>query len=247
MRTLAPVIVGLTTLFSGIASAISEESDAKLPANGAWARYHAVTKRDTGDEAVGTMILKSLTSTKTGETACRWLESEYLADEGKNHQRRKFLIPERAMQSSEKPSDDVVKYLQRDDTDAVTSVPPEGEGWMPVDFLYFPGFLKNASVVDDQRLVKHQTGALEIPKAYVGTYKWWRKGRLPEETTVWQTQYRVWLHPDLPIGFAHAKAKLTVIRMGQEVRSWDLEYALNEFGGNAQPAIAEESAPPIRP
>jgi hypothetical protein len=95
--------------------------------------------------------------------------------------------------------------------------------------------------------VKHQTGTFEIAKAYVGTYRWWRKGRVPEETTVWETKYRVWLHAGLPVGFAHAQAKLTLISKGEEVRSWQLEYALQEFGDDAQPAIVEESAPVITP
>jgi hypothetical protein len=247
MRTLVPVGVALVALLSGISLAFSEESEAKLPTVGGWARYHASLKEDTGEESADTMILKSLAAATFEGCACRWLETEFLAGEGNHHERRKFLIPERAIQSSEKPSDDVLKYLQRDDADAVSSVPPENQGWMPTDILYFPGFLKNANLVDDPRSVKHQTGTFEIPKAYVGTYKWWRKGRVPEETTVWETQYRVWLHPDLPVGFAHAQARLAVVSKGKEVRSWKLEYALQEFGDNARPAVVEESALPVGP
>jgi len=51
----------------------------------------------------------------------------------------------------------------------------------------------------------------------------------------------------LPTGFAHAQATLTILNKGIKIRSWDLEYALQEFGGDAKAAIAEESAPPIRP
>jgi hypothetical protein len=247
MRTLVAVVVVCTGISTELASAVGDDSALKLPKVGAWARYHASTTRDTGDEALATMILKSLTATEIDGVACRWLESEYFVRDDENHERRKLLIPEETIRTSEKPSDEVLRYLQRDGTAAVASVPPENEGWMPIDFLYFPGFLKSARQVDDPRTVKHQTGTLEISKAYVGTYKWCRKGRDPDKTTAWETEYRVWLHADLPMGFAHAQAKLRVLSEGREVRSWRMEYALQEFGANPQPAIVEESAPPIKP
>ncbi len=114
---------------------------------------------------------------------------------------------------------------------------------MPIHFLYFPGFLKNATLIDEPRTVAYQRGSLSIPKAHVGTYKWWRKDRTPGTTTVFESKYQVWLHPDLPTGFAHAKVRLGMSFQGQENRSYDLEYTLQDFGNDANPAILEESAP----
>lgn len=247
MRTLVPLVVAVAAFLAATASACGDETVLKLPTAGAWARYHAITTKDSNEESVGTMFLKSLTATKIDGMACRWMESEFLSGEEKFHERRKFLIPEEAILSSEKPCDDILRYLQRDGESAVASVPPENQGWMPMEFLYFPGFLKGAKVIDDPRTVQHQTGKFEIQKAYVGTYRWWRKGRVPEKSTVWETQYHVWLHSDLPVGFAHAQAKLILFSEGKEVRSWRLDYALQEFGNSAQHAITEESAPPIGP
>jgi hypothetical protein len=247
MRIAIALIVAFGVPLSGIPTAVGDEPAAGLPTVGGWARYHAITKKDSGEEAANTMLLKSLTATTKDGVACRWFESEYWGNDEKARERRKFLIPEKAIQSTGKPSDEILVYLQQDNGDQVASVPPENQGWMPIDFLSFPGFLKDAEEVADPRTVKHQTGALEIPKAHVGTYKWSRKGQNPEEAAVWETKYRVWLHPDLPAGFAHAQATLTILNKGIKVRSWDLEYALQEFGGNAKAVIVEESAPPIRP
>ena len=107
--------------------------------------------------------------------------------------------------------------------------------------------LLQAKRVDDPRTVKYQRGALEIPQAHVGTYRWWRNDKKPEETTVWETEFRVWLHPDLPIGVAHASTKLKLIREGQTRRTWQLDYALQDFGEGARPAIEVDTAPSTTP
>jgi hypothetical protein len=247
MRTLVGLVVVCAGCLAEIGTACGDDAALRLPAVGAWARYHASTTKNDGDEAVATMVMKSLSAVKIDGMACQWMECEYFADDDKNHERRKFLIPEEAILTSQKPSDEVLRYLQRDGTAEVAFIPPENEGWMPIDFFSFPGFLKGARLVEDPRSVKHQGGTLEIPKAHVGTYRWWRRGRDPERTTVWETEYRVWLHSDVPVGFAHAQAKLRLLSEGKEVRSWRLDYALQEFGDNPRPAIVEESAPPIRP
>jgi len=217
----------------------------KLPTPGAWAKYRSSVKPQDGNETVATMMVKSLSATKVDGAACRWLEYEYFTDESATHERRKYLIPEVALRMSERPSDRILRYLQRDGDRPVVQVPPENQGWMPSDFLYFPGVLKSSEPVDDPRTVTHKKGSFEIPKAYVGTYRWWRKGADPETGTVWETEYRVWLHPDLPVGFAHARAQLKSISNGAERRSWQLEYTLQEFGDDPKSVIVEETAPPI--
>jgi hypothetical protein len=218
-----------------------------LPKERGWARYHAITALDRGEEQIATLTLKSLSRSLVDDLPCRWLESEYVSQDGKRHERRKLLIPERAIESSERPLEDVVQYLQQDDEQPVVSLPPESQAWMVTDALYFPGLLKTAKVVADPRTVTFQGGKFEIAHAHVGTYRWSRKGRSPAETTVYETEYRIWLHPDLPVGFAHAETKLRLTRDGKTLRSWQLDYALQEFGDNAEPAIPEESAPPNNP
>ena len=93
-RTIRSSAVTLLALLAGIAPGIADEPVAKLPKEGVWARYHAITKKDDGEEKVGTMTLKSLNSVTVDGVACRWFESEYVGDEGMYHERRKFLLPE---------------------------------------------------------------------------------------------------------------------------------------------------------
>jgi hypothetical protein len=226
---------------------VADEPAVKWPREGSWANYHVLTKTDRGEESAGKMTLKSLNKTTVDAVPCRWFESEYVAQAEPWHERRKFLVPERAVDSSERPLDEVLRNLQRDNAAAVAAVSPEAHAWMPTDVLYFPGFLKNAKRVDDPRTVKYQRGEWQIPQAHVGTYRWWRKGKPPEESSVWETTYRVWLHPDLPVGFAHAATTLKLIVEGKEVRTWQQEFALQEFGDHALPAIVEESAPSLAP
>jgi hypothetical protein len=247
MRTLFSVGIAVAALFPALTGANGDSFDPKVPRERAWAKYHAITKEANGEERIATLMLKSLGKATADGKPCRWLESEYISSDGKRHERRKILIPEQAIESSLRPMDDVLRYLQQDDADAVSSVASESQGWMASDFLYFPGFLKDAKRVDDLRVVKYQGGSLEIPHAHVGTYRWWRKNKAPEETTVYETEYRVWLHGNLPLGVANAVTTLRLIRDGKTLRSWQLDYALQEFGDNAQPAIVEESAPAAMP
>lgn len=243
MRSLLSTAICLATLLLGI-SARAEPLAPKLPKPGGWASYHAITKERGRDERIGTLTLKCLARTTVDGTPCRWLESEYLADEGGTHERRKFLVSEQALESNERPLEGALRYLQRDNDRPVRSFPPETTGWMISDFLYFPGFLKNAKWIDEPRTVKYQRGSLDVPRAYSGTYRWQRDADKPaEETTVWETRYRVWLHPELPAGFAHAETTLHLIVRGAETRVWQLDFALQDFGEDAQPAIPEESAP----
>jgi len=218
----------------------------KLPTPGTWARYHATAMPEGEAEKSGTLLLKSLSAANVDGVPCRWLESEYSNDD-EVRERRKFLIPELTIRMSEKPSDRMLRYLIRDGANPVAELPPENQGWLATEFLYFPGFLKSSKPVEDPRSVKHQSGTFEIPKAYAGTYRWWRNGRDPGTGTVYETEYRVWLHPELPVGFAHAQVHLKLLSAGTERRSWRLEYALQEFGDGARASIAEETAPQMTP
>ena len=78
MRIYLPVIV-FAALFSRATAAKSDESDGKLPQEGSWAKYHAITKDGNGEEKLATFTLKSLGKVIVDGQPCRWLESEYVA------------------------------------------------------------------------------------------------------------------------------------------------------------------------
>ena len=50
------------------------------------------------------------------------------------------------------------------------------------------------------------------------------------------------MHPDLPVGVAYATTTLKIIKDGKTLRTWRLDYALQEFGNDAKPAIVEDAA-----
>lgn len=222
----------------------NDGSENKLPKPGTWARYQGVTRKDGGPEPPAFQAInRTLNSTTVNDVPCRWFEQEGSSETDNWHTRRKFLIPEKSFASSERPFDDLVRYLQRDSSDALSAANVEDEGWMPHEFLFFPGFLKNAKLVDAPRTVNYQRGSLFIAKAYEGSYKWQKKGRDPEKTVLHETTFQVWLHPDVPAGFAHAKTRYSVKLAEKELRYYDIEYHLQDFGDDAKPAIVEEHAP----
>lgn len=244
MRMAIAIIAVLGIQLSATRPTCGAEPAAKLPTPGGWARYHVNSTQNSGESSVHKLLLKSLSKTTKDGVDCCWLECEGWSNDDELHNPVKFLIPEKTILSTATPTDEILIYLQHDARRQVCSVPPRNQGWMPDNYLYFPGFLKDAKLEPNARTVKHQTGTLEIAQAHVGTYKWSRKKQDPEATT-FETKYKVWLHPDLPIGFAHAQTSLTIYNGETKVRSWDHEYSLEEFGDNAKETIVEESAPPI--
>lgn len=249
IRRLVTVIVGIAGIVTTPAAASDRDRGLlKLPAPGAWSRYHNIVLH--GDKKVGdrAFVLKSLGAVKIDGTQCRWMESEYLEENASPKLFcRKFLIPEVALRMSEKPSDRIARFLERSDNNPVIRLAPEFWDRVPVDFLYLPGFLKSSDRVEAPKTIRHRTGTFEIPTAYEGRYRGWPKGLDPEKSTVFETRYRVWLHPDLPIGFAAAELEVKVIQDGRGSSSASLEYSLEDFGEDARPTIVEETVPGEKP
>lgn len=206
-------------------------------------RYHQNLKPSNGQESAAVVTYRCLNKMTLNDEACRWFESEYVTTDKQRHERRKFLVPEETFEGSPRPTDRILRYLARDDDQAVVSLATDTQGWMILDVMHFPGLLKASTLDDVPRDVPFQRGTLSIPKAYAGTYKWWRKDKTPEATTVFESKYQVWMHPDLPTGFAHAKVRLGMSFQGKESRFYEVEWTLQDFGNDARPAIPEVTAP----
>jgi hypothetical protein len=137
----------------------------------------------------------------------------------------------------------MVRYLSRENDEPLVNIEPDTMGWMIVDVVHFPGMLKTAKLVESPRTINFQRGALHVTHAYEGTYQWRRKDKAPELTSVMESKFQVWMHPELPTGFAHAKIRLGTSFQAKEVRSYEMEWTLQDFGENASIAIPEYTAP----
>lgn len=248
MRLHATTAVVWLLLASVTAVALGEGSPPKLPKERGWTRYHAITQSAGGTEVIGTYIFKALDKTTVDGKPCQWFEAEYTSKENEidRHERRKLLISDETFATSARPMEETLRLLERVDAGPLTSISPDEAAWLISDFMSFPGFSKDAKRVDDLRTVTHQHGKLEIRQALVGTYRWSRKDKPPPEATVFETDYRIWMHPDLPVGVAHATTTLKIVKAGKTLRTWRLDYALQEFGDDAKPAIVEDAAPPAK-
>jgi len=242
VRPVVQVMWGILVLFEGIGLAQAEDLRKTFPKEGSWARYQASVTKDGATESIASLTLKSLNNVTVNDAACRWFEFEYVPDEGPR-ELDKLLVTEKTFTTCAKPSEEVLKHLQRHGSDPLVELPPDSQGWLTIHYLSFPGLLKNASEVDLPRTVVYQRGKLTIPKAYVGRSKWSRKGQPPESAVVFESKYHVWMHPDLPAGFAHATVRLGISSRERENRVYDFEYSLQDFGDKAKAEITEESAP----
>ena len=175
----------LWLLLAFAAAVASEGSPAKRPKERGWARYHAITQSTGGTEVVGTYLFKALDKTTVDGKPCQWFEAEYMSKENDvdRHERRKLLISDETFETSARPMEEILRLLERVDAGPLTSVSPDEAAWLISDFMSFPGFSKDAKRVEDPRTVTHQHGKLEVRRALVGTYRWSRKDKSPQDAT----------------------------------------------------------------
>jgi hypothetical protein len=84
---------------------------------------------------------------------------------------------------------------------------------------------------------------LKIPEAHRGEYVYSRRIKTFELSV--GLQYKIWLHRDLPVGFAHAKMNETR-KINDKIQSTrEIEFQLEEFGVGAKSLISDaDSAVP---
>ena len=223
---------GLTCLIATVAAA--EDTAVKLPPEGAWARYHGVTKPDDGVETSYKLLIKVLGREEWNGRTCRWIEiEEWLPDDPKKRQASQYLIPEQALLESERPLDEAVRAISRNDEGKIVSESLEFIGFGGTDMLFLPGCRKNAKVVNETEMVDYQSGKLTIPQGQRGEYTWTRKS----SSMTWD--YSVWIDPKVTIGLARKKMKLTRKIDGNTVRTWTMNQWVEDFGLDAKSAFSE--------
>lgn len=201
-----------------------------IPPEGAWARYHGVTKPDNGPEAVYKSTIRILGREEFNGKACRWIELEEAGDDYRQIQQ--FLIPETALAKSERPMDEAVRTISRDREGKIVAESSAGDGFSGLNLLFLKPARAAAKPVDEAQVVEYPTGKLTIPRGERGTYSWSR----PESTAEFEFAYTLWLNSKVPIGMAREKATLTLKRKTDSsiLRTWTMNRYLEDFGLDAK-------------
>lgn len=200
----------------------------KLPKDGAWARYYVLHKDPDGTErTIRTMIRFVGTVREKGER-CRYVEwtdaMKVDGGDGKKTTRRfvyKFLLTEKSLRESPQPLLQFVRGWRGEEGKTpeplVTSQSErERANFGGTTVLFLPGVLKTTKPTRDSRTVDYQQGQLRIKSGRSGTYQARYHAITAPVNYNWKTEYELWLHKDVPLGFASARHKTVLIRQREK-------------------------------
>lgn len=215
--------------------ASADESAMELPAEGAWVRYHGVTKPDNEPEVTYKLTIRFLGRETHQGRLCRWIETEETYDDAR--QGMEILVPEVALQNSERPLDETIKCRYRNREGEVVSESLERVGFTGTDFLFLPAARKSAKVVDEPQIVDYQSGRLTIPLGWKGEYVWSREAKTIKQTQTMKWDYTIWIDPKVPLGVARKKMTLSRQIDGMTTKTYTQDQYLEDFGLDAKSAF----------
>lgn len=221
-----------------VASAVAAEPPAQpgaaLPKDGAWARYHVVIK--STPESAESDTLK-VTFAFVGREShdgkeCCWIEVRISPSDKSETMSVKCLVAEQDLRESERPFEHVLKSGRRSPDGNVFDGDDQANRGLGNFVIFLPGPLKAARNLDEPQMVKYQQGNLEIAAGLAGSYM----NSSADDTVT--ADYSIWMHPDVPAGFAHARFTLRHKADGEEAGySYHVEFFLEETGTDAKPSF----------
>ncbi len=222
-----------------------------LPKVGAWVRYHVTKKVDGGSVEDSPKLTISVVGQKIEEgVPCLWVELKFVGGErGENSQWLfKCLIPERALLEEERPMQHVIRAWEKFEGQAVHELPTgalKGDKgarrFVSLDeyMVFWPGSLRTTERVETRKTLDYQQGRLVIPEGRRGKFVEHSPGAIAEEDINDTTEYQVWLHHDLPIGFACAQIRFTSADETPTFPNSTTEYTAEDAGAGAKSVLPD--------
>ena len=256
----ALVQLAMTVSGTGHPATASQATTAagELGKDGSWARYHVRIKDYDGTQSSQKVTISSVGRTTENGRQCRWIEvnQEFIDDllGSKATYVVKFLIPEEELVAAEKPLLHVVKSWQKSLNGEISRVDQQpikdlneklNIGYGPF-MLFFPGPMKNTKKLEDPKTVEYQKGRLECEVGVTGRHTTGYRAMTIDVQLTWTTDYSLWLHKNVPFGFAAATMKTT--KRVQDDKGTFLfgtpqtrtaEYSLEDTGTDAKSALPD--------
>jgi hypothetical protein len=174
--------------------------------------------------------------------ACRWIEIEEMYDGQDKPQIHKLLVAEMDLIQSAQPVSKVKRWISKFE-DQITV---QGDDFLDragafgPSFVFLTGAMKGSKPIAESKQVEYQSGKLSIDQGRKGSYVWGRKYKTIEGSVTFKWDYTIWMHPNVPFGFAHSNMKLTVRSTADDaVRVIDYEFLLRDTGTDAKSAIQD--------
>lgn len=229
-----------------------EPADARaLPADGAWVRYRTATKSDDGTiDYTGQLTIKVVGRKIERVGPCRWVELQFVGNENDKDAKSifKLLIPEKALLEQGRPLQHVVrgwvKFGENDVEELTPAFLNGGDAGGQVDLsdqmLFWPGVLRRARRVAKPAAVEFQRNRLNIPESFAGQHVAVFPSLTSDAKRTDTTDYEMWFHPDVPVGFAFARMhSKSSGGDGPQFPELTTEYSVEDAGRDAKTLFPE--------
>lgn len=230
-----------TILLATVAAA--GEPAVVLPKDGEWSRFFFTSRHSTGgDPITGTTTMQFVgTRVENGER-CRWIEliDETVVDGRLARSVTRMLVPESDLREAKQPLAGCLRMWTKHNDEAPTLY----EDLYKADlhygrgFVWLPGVL-STEVESTPRVIEYQQGTWRAKECRHGRYKASYVAKTGDVKVTFDTEYRVWLHPESPFRMAAATLKTGVQRNGKTSSTLETEFVLEDFGSGAKGVLAD--------
>jgi hypothetical protein len=249
-----------------------DEPEFKLPKDGSWVRYEPISDREEkplGRPVSGSLrrvltVTVSLVGTVVEDgMQCRWLEiktvsvdaHEYAESKEKAEAQgrvEKFLIPEKDLISSQKPFENVRRIWDtlpgRTEVRQMKFPNMQYRADHLARFWFWtPGMLKDTKPAPNEaKDVEYKKGKLQNAEAQSGQRDTLVGAISPngrDNRRSFVESFTVWMHPDVPIGFAEARFESQQVDREDETKKIGtpsaFSYRIQDFGSDAKSELPD--------
>jgi hypothetical protein len=228
-----------------LGSCRAEDRLFELPKDGSWVRYDLEMVGPDGTNRPSTVTLSIVGSVVENETRCRWVQVKWVVPKGW-HPRypdggtilSKMLISEQDLRENAEPFQRAVRTWQRKPGEDHAEQTKVAATTGPNLMLWAPGMLRTLDETSDEKTVEYQRGQLKSARAWTGV-------RIFENMIAksqFKSTYKVWMHPDLPVGFAEAEIVDDITYAnGQAPKRQSQVYRLQDAGTDAKSELPDNN------
>ena len=249
------VVLLALTLNRTVQLAIAGDKDLaaeKLADDGAWVRYHIKLSDYNGIEVAKKVTVSSVGRKIKNGRPSRWIEirEEIINDPlSTGNYVVKLLIPEKELLTAEKPLLHVARFVYKSSDGRIIDEIPDQDQKDRLNInegpylVFFPGCMQQSKKLEEPKTIDFQTGRLACDVGVTGRHSSGYRSTTVEADVIWTTDYSLWLHNDVPLGFAAATMKTTkgvrddkgVFLFGPQTKT--AEYFLEDMGTDAKSAV----------
>jgi hypothetical protein len=234
------IVLGLLVMLPP-ASSLAAADEPKLPADGSWVQYEFEASIADKRTMKNVVTLSFVGSAVEEGVACRWIEVKVVVPKGERQTEgtyiSKMLVSTEDLMELRDPFVHPLRTWSRRPGEQEAAETKQAFMIGPDLMLWAPAALKTLKEGADRKEVEYQQGRLESARAWVG-----QRVTVNEKTkSRFESNYTVWMHPDLPIGFAEAVVADNIHHVDGRKLQQTRTYRIQAAGRNAKSELPENN------